>query len=146
MRRRGIRVERLGLGFVAALLAGSSGLFFLRGLVPESWSGLHAAAGALSAGFPDAANGLLAVTGQGNPIIWSAVVPLALTMLLYGSRRLRPLVAGFGFGVAGALLFAAVTGTIGVRYLPDALDPIWLGANGLAAALVASVVIRKASA
>jgi serine protease len=144
MRRRGLGVERLGLGFVVALVAGSSGLFFLPGLVPASWSGAHAVSTALSSGFPDAASGLLGVTGQGNPILWSAVIPLALTVLLYGARRLRPALAGFGFGVAGALLFAAVTGTIGVRFLPDALDPIWLLANGLGAAVLATAVIRKA--
>ena len=64
-------------------------------------------------------------------------------MLLYGVQRLRPALAGFGFGVAGALLFAAVTGTVDVRFIPDALDRIWLGANAAVAALFAAAVIRK---
>ena len=59
-------------------------------------------------------------------------------------RRFRPALAGFGFGVAGTLLFAAVSGTIGVRYLPDLLDPLWLIANAAVAALLATVAIRKA--
>ena len=45
MRRRGIAVERLGPGFVAALIVGSSGLFFLPGLLPQSWSHAHAVGG-----------------------------------------------------------------------------------------------------
>jgi hypothetical protein len=47
-------------------------------------------------------------------------------VLLYGVRKLRPALAGFGFGVAGALLFAAVARTVDVRFVPDLLDPIWL--------------------
>ena len=42
MRRRGVALTRLGPGFVAALIVGSSGLFFLPGLLPQSWSHAHA--------------------------------------------------------------------------------------------------------
>ena len=58
-------------------------------------------------------------------------------------RRLRPLLAGFGFGVAGALLFAAVTGTVDIRFVPNALDPIWLAGHAAIAALFAAAVLRK---
>ncbi len=57
MRRRGIAVERLGSGFVAALIVGSSGLFFLPGLLPQSWSHAHAVGAALSDGFADTLGG-----------------------------------------------------------------------------------------
>jgi len=76
--------------------------------------------------------------------VFSAVAPLALTVLLYGVRKLRPALAGFGFGIAGTLLFAAVTGTVDVRWVPNFLDPIWLAAHAGVAALFASAVIRKA--
>ena len=62
---------------------------------------------------------------------------------MYGVRRLRPALAGFGFGIAGALLFAAVSGTVDVRYVPDFLDRAWLGAHAAVAALFAAAVIRK---
>jgi serine protease len=140
LRRRGVAVERLGLGFAAALVAGSSGLFFLPELLPQSWSHLHAAGAALSSGYVDAAAGVLG----GNPLAYSAVLPLGLTVLLYSVRKLRPALAGFGFGVAGALLFAAVSGTVDVRWVPNILDPIWLAAHAGIAALFATAVIRKA--
>ena len=76
--------------------------------------------------------------------MYSAIAPLALTVLLYGVRKLRPALAGFGFGVAGALLFAAVSGTVDVRYVPGFLDPIWLAVHAGVAALFATAVIRKA--
>jgi serine protease len=140
MRRRGLAVERLGPGFVVALLAGSSGLFFLPGLLPQSWTHVHAVGAALSGGFTDTLTGALG----SNPLVYSAIAPLALTVLLYGVRKLRPALAGFGFGVAGALLFAAVSGTVDVRYVPGFLDPIWLAVHAGVAALFATAVIRKA--
>jgi hypothetical protein len=75
--------------------------------------------------------------------VWSAVVPLLLTALLYGVRQLRPTLAGLGFGIAGALLFAAASGTVDVRFLPGILDPFWLGTHGIFTAIVAAAVIRK---
>src|SRR4029079_6502033 len=99
MRRRGIAVEKLGLGFAAALFAGSSGLFFLPELLPQSWTHAHAVGAALSDGFGET----LARAIGPNPLVLSAIAPLALTILLYGLRKLRPALAGFSFGVAGAL-------------------------------------------
>jgi serine protease len=143
MRRRGFAVERLGAGFAAALIVGSSGLFFLPGLVPQSWSHAHAVGAALSDGFTGTLAGVFG--SGGNPLVFSAVAPLALTVLLYGVRKLRPALAGFGFGVAGALLFAAVSGTVDVRYVPNFLDAIWLAAHAGVAALFATAVIRKSA-
>jgi len=70
-------------------------------------------------------------------------VPLLLTALLYGARRTRPALAGFGFGVAGVLLFAAVSNTIDVRYVPDFLDRFWLLGQAAIAGFFATAVIRK---
>ena len=139
-RRRGIAIERLGPGFVAALIAGSSGLFFLPGLLPQSWTHVHAVGNVLSSGVTDAVSGAIGP----NPLALSAVLPLALTVLLYGVRKLRPALAGFGFGVAGALLFAAIAGTVDVRWMPNVLDPIWLAVHAAVAGVLASAVLRKA--
>jgi len=140
MRRRGIGVEKLGLGFAAALIAGSSGLFFLPELIPQSWTHAHAVGSALSDGFA----GTLAGAIGPNPLTLSAVVPLALTVLLYSVRKLRPALAGFSFGVAGALLFAAISGTVDVHYMPNVLDPIWLALHAGVAGILATAVLRKA--
>jgi hypothetical protein len=70
-------------------------------------------------------------------------LPLGFTALLYGVRRLRPALAGLGFGVAGALLFAAVGDLYDVRFIPDLLDRAWLVANAALAALVATTVLRR---
>jgi serine protease len=140
MRRRGVGVEKLGLGFGLALLAGSSALSILPPLVPASWPHAQTVMSALSTGFTDIG---LGATAFGSPLIHSAAIPLGLTVLLYGVRRLRPALAGLGFGVAGALLFGAVSGTVDVRFIPEAIGPLWLALNAVVAALFAAAVIRK---
>jgi serine protease len=139
VRRRGIAVGHFGLGFAAALVAGSSGLFFLPGLTPESWTHAHAVAGALSGGITDLATGPLGAT-----LLYSALAPVGLIVLLYGVRRLRPALAGFGFGVAGALLFTALGHTVGLRFIPDALEPLWLAGQAAIVGFFASACLRKA--
>jgi serine protease len=138
LRRRG-GAEKLGLGFVLALVAGSSGLFALP-FLPSVLPGQHAVTNALSEGFPLALSNVL---GAGNPIVWSAVAPLGLIVLLYGVARLRPALAGFAFGVAGALLFAAVSGVVDVSLVPGVLDRVWLAGHAAIAAMFATAVLRK---
>jgi serine protease len=144
LRRRG-GAEKLGLGFLLALVAGSSGLFAL----PFS---IHLHSGVpvvgtlvsgVSQGFPLGLSEALGPAWAGNPLVWSAIAPLGLVVLLYGVARLRPTLAGFAFGVAGALMFAAIAGVVNVAYVPDFLDRAWLAAHACIAALFGTAVIRK---
>jgi serine protease len=144
IRRRGRSTIRLGLGFAAALVAGSSGLFFLPYVLPNVLSSsLHPALAVLSSGLTLDVADALGPAAFGNPLLWSAILPMILTVLLYGVPRLRPALAGFGFGIAGVLLFAAVTNTVDVRYVPDFLDRFWLAAHAGVAAIFATAVLRK---
>ena len=125
MRRRGIAVGKLGLGALAAFVVGASGL------------DLHLGRPAVLVA---RARGRRACCRPATPISrpvrsaprWSTAPPRRslLTLLLYGVRRLRPALAGFGFGVAGALLFAAIAHTVDLRFIPDALEPDLAGRPG----------------
>jgi len=139
VRRRGIALAPLGLGFAAALVAGSSGLFFLPGLTPESWTHAQAVAGTLSGGVTDLAVGSLSAT-----FLYSALAPVGLILLLYGVRRLRPALAGFGFGVTGALLFTAIGHTVDLRFIPDTIEPLWLAGQAAIAGFFAAACLRRA--
>jgi len=75
--------------------------------------------------------------------LWSALLPLAAVALLFGSRSLRPTLAGLAFGVAGALLFAACARTADVRFVPDFLDRAWLAGNAFLATGLGALVLRK---
>ena len=137
-RRRGIAMGKLGFGALAAFVVGASGLDSTWA-IPLSWSHAHAAAGVLSTGYTDLAGGSLSAT-----LVYSALAPVLLTLLFYGVRKLRPALAGFGFGVAGALLFAAIAHTVELRFVPDALEPVWLYAQAAIAGLFATACLRKA--
>lgn len=137
--RRGRGAGKLGLGFVPALILGSSGLFVLPFLIGDT----SGTANLLSSGALDGLDALMRPGLRGTPLVWSALLPLGLTAVLYGVPRLRGPLAGFGFGVAGALLFAALAGTFDVRGIPDLLDRPWLAANALAAATLATSVLRR---
>jgi serine protease len=138
LRRRGVAITRLGWGALAAFLVGSSGVD-LAWAVPMSWPHAHAVVAGISGGFTDLAGGPLSAT-----LLYSAIAPVTLIVLLYGSRRLRPVLAGFGFGMAGALLFAAIGHTVSLRFIPDAVEPLWLAGQAAIAAFFASACLRKA--
>ncbi|HXU60683.1 MAG TPA: S8 family peptidase [Polyangia bacterium] len=137
LRRRGVSTTRLGWGALAAFVVGSSG-FDLAWAIPLSWSHAHAAATAVSGGFTDLARGPVSAT-----VVYSAFAPVGLIVLLYGVRRLRPALAGFGFGVAGALLFAAVGHTVSLRFIPNSLESVWLVGQAAVTAVFAAACLRK---
>jgi serine protease len=140
-RGRGRGIERLGLAFVPALIAGSSGLFLLRFLFGGSTGA--GAVDVLASGALDGIDTLLPPAFRGSPLVWSAILPVGLTALSYGVPRLRGALAGFGFGVAGALLCAAIAGTFDVRGIPNLLDAPWLLVNAGVSAVLATAVLRR---
>jgi serine protease len=136
-----------GWGFPVALVLGSSGFFLLPSLLSACGATCLTHCGTVanvfSAGALDAADALLPASLRGTPLVWSALLPVGLTGLLYGQAKLRGVLAGFGFGVAGALLFAAIASTFDIRLMPDLLDRPWLVLNALMAAVVAGAVLRR---
>ena len=139
---------RLGRAFLPALLLGSGGLFFLPLLLPSGlaqliFPGGSGAAAPLFAGALGGIDGWLSSGLAGNLLLWSALLPVGLTAVLYGVGRLRGALAGFGFGVAGALAFAAIAAAFDVRGVPDLFDRTWLFLNAGLAALTATAVLRR---
>ena len=137
------RRERLGgartWAFAGALVLGASGLFLLPWLGAPAWL----ADSPIGSGALASLAFLLGPTGQGNPLLWSAFLPVAAVALLYGVRRLRPTLAGLAFGVAGALLFAACAYTADIHFVPDILDRAWLAVNALLATGLGALLLRK---
>jgi serine protease len=137
------RRERLGGAqawtFAAAILLGASGLFFLPSLGAPAWL----ADSPIGAGALESLALVLGPAGQGNPLLWSALLPVSAVALLFGVRSLRPMLAGLAFGVAGALLFAAGAYTADIRFVPDVLDRAWLATNALLATGTGALVLRK---
>jgi serine protease len=135
LRRAGRLAHGLGAGGVATMILGSSGLFFLPLLgLGTGWFFTH--------GLPswDLAFGAAA---HGNPVVFSALAPIAAAIFLYGRKSLRGAIAGLAIGVAAHLFFRAAIRTMDVQWVPNALDAAWLGVNAFLSAAVAWAVLRK---
>ncbi len=135
--RRRMRLARGGLGFAAAVVLGASGLFFLPHLGAPAWL----SDSPLGLGVVGGMAALWGPAGQGNPLLWSALLPLVSIAVLFGVRALRPVLAGLAFGVAGALLFATCAYTADLRFIP--LDRVWLGLNAALGLLLGTAVLRE---
>lgn len=134
---------RPGLGLIAGVVVGSSGLFFLPALVgmaiPEPFLTL------LSRPVMAWDLALLGPGGHANPLFHSALAPVGLVLLFFGVSKLRPLVGGFSLGSAVYLAACSVLGTVDVTYLPYRfLDHTWLWVNAVICLFLGMLVLRKA--
>jgi serine protease len=84
--------------------------------------------------------GALGLAVDGNPLIQSAMIPLVLLGMGYGSKPLRGPLAGVAAGAAAHLMFLAVTGAP-VRWVP--FDAAWLAVNALACLGLARAALRR---
>lgn len=135
MRRR----IAVGGGFAGGLVMGASGLFFLPYI--SSCLASLPVIDTLTRGLPTWDLAILGSSGHGNVLFFSALIPLGLTALLFGVGKFRGILAGLGIGVAGHLLFHAVTGVADIQYM--GLDSLWLVANAAVLSAVSVVMLKK---
>jgi serine protease len=145
VRRRGLLAVTLGPSYLAGVLMGASGLFFLPYL--SAWLGFSVESlplgDVLTRGLPSWDLALLGPAGHGNALFFSALIPLALVTGFYGSRRLRAPLAGLAAGVAGHLLFHTIVRLIDIQYIPNMFDEMWLAINALACTGLGYLVLRR---
>ncbi len=141
-RRKGLGVK-LGPSYIAGVVLGASGLFFLPYIAP----GLSSLPGvdALTRGLPSWDLSLLGPAGHGNALFFSALVPLGLLAVGYGVPKLRAPLAGLAIGVAAHLVFFAVVPMTTLSYVPSVfgLGSIWLVVNAIACVLLARLALRR---
>ncbi|HMG24982.1 MAG TPA: S8 family serine peptidase [Kofleriaceae bacterium] len=141
LRRRGVLGVKLGASYVAGVLFGASGLFFLPYLAPgaSNLPVVHA----LTVGLPSWDLAVLGAAGHGNLVFFSALIPLVLLAVGYGSPRLRAATAGVAIGVAAHLAFFAAVPLTAV-HAPAALGAaLWLGINALICLGLARLALRR---
>jgi serine protease len=143
IKRRGLLGIKAGAGYVAGVVVGASGLFFLPHLFAgaSSWPVVET----LTRGLPSWDMGLLGPMGHGNPLFFSALLPLAAVAVFFGVKRMRAPLAGLCIGVAAHLVFHAVVRLNDIHWVPNALmlDQLWLAANALVCVGLAAVVMRR---
>ncbi len=143
VRKRGLLAVKLGAGYLAGVMVGASGLFFLPYFAgaASSWPGVEM----LTRGLPSWDLAVLGPLGHGNALFFSALIPLGLVGLLYGVHRLRAPLAGLAVGVAGHLLFHTVVRMTDIHWIPNTmmLDEMWLVLNAIACIGIAHLVLRR---
>ncbi len=142
LRRKGVLGVRLGPAYLAGVVVGASGLFFLPYVAPgvSSLPVVHA----LTHGLPSWDLSVLGVAGHGNLVFFSALIPLALLAVGYGVRRARAPLAGLAIGIAAHLAFFAAVPLTAI-HAPAVLGGpvIWLFANALACLGLARLALRR---
>jgi serine protease len=141
-RRRKLGVK-LGPSYLLGVLFGASGLFFLPYLAPaiSSLPVVHA----LTHGLPSWDLSILGVSGHGNALFFSALVPLVLLSIGYSVPKLRGVLAGVAVGCAAHLAFFAVVPMTTLHYVPHAfgLASIWLALNASICLVLARLALRR---
>jgi serine protease len=123
-------------------LMGATGLFFLPYL--GLWG--FPLQDLICKGFPEWDLYFFGAGGHGNPLFYSAFLPLLLMLLLFSAPRpVRAFVAGFSLGVAAHLAWYALFPVANVYWVPDVLlrlgDQVWFFVHaGLA--LLAALAVR----
>jgi serine protease len=145
-RRKGLGVSLSGFGgmtYLAGVVLGASGLFFLPYLSAELATA--PVLETLSRGLPSWDLALLGPLGHGNALFFSALVPFGLLAIGYSVPKLRAPLAGLAVGVAAHLAFFAVAPMISLQYVPSAfgLDTVWLVANAVLCLLLARLALRR---
>jgi serine protease len=141
-RRKGLGVK-LGPSYLAGVVVGASGLFFLPYIFPSLASA--PVVETLTRGLPSWDLSLLGPMGHGNALFFSALVPLALLAVGYGMPKLRAPLAGLAIGVAAHLAFFAVVPMTQLHYVPlgFGLASMWLVLNAIACVLLARIALRR---
>lgn len=133
-KRRLLALGKLLPGALAGAVLGSSGLFFLAGVLPAVFT--------TAMPMWD----FLAFGPAGHTPLWVSALPvIGLSLLGLGVRALRPALFGLAVGWAAHLVFAAGTALTDVAWLPGiagTLDQLWLVANGLVLAFFAHLLLR----
>jgi len=142
LRRRGGLGVKLGPSYLAGVVLGASGLFFLPYVAPglSNLPVVHA----LTHGLPSWDLAVLGPAGHGNPVFFSALVPLALLVIGYGVPRARGLLAGVTIGVAAHLAFFAAVPLAAV-HVPAVLGTgaLWLLGNAAVCLGLARLTLRR---
>jgi serine protease len=142
LRRRGKLGVAIGPSYLAGVVVGASGLFFLPYLAPglSSLPVIHA----LTHGLPSWDLSVLGPSGHGNAVFFSALVPLALLAVGYGFRRLRGALAGLAIGVAAHLAFFAAV-PLAQIHVPAMLGvgTLWLAVNALVCLALGRLALRR---
>jgi len=139
VRSRGVKI---GWTYLAGVVVGSSGLFFLPYIAPELSNA--PVIYTLTHGLPSWDLSFLGPTGHGNALFFSALIPLVLLAVGYGMPKWRAPLAGLAVGIAAHLAVFAVVPFAAVQ-VPAVLGigALWLAINAAICVGLARLALRR---
>jgi serine protease len=141
------RKERIGYlnlmvkpGFLVPMLLATVGAFAVQYVAAPS-----AVTTAVTLPIPDWLNRIIFGRGSlANPLVYSALVPVALSLFAIKFRGLRAAVGGLAVGFAGILAYSAWANAPALDWMPFTFLAIpWLVGNALVCLFVARAMLRK---
>ncbi|MBX5484214.1 MAG: S8 family serine peptidase [Myxococcaceae bacterium] len=129
--------------FLIPLVLGTVGFFVVR-LFTHGASSTNGLVQAAALPIPDWKDVLFGRGRLANPLFYSALIPLVLSMLAVAIKRLRPVIGGLALGFAGFLAYAAWSKAPAIAWLPfDFLAVPWLVVNAAICLFITRAMLRK---
>ncbi len=130
-------------GFAIPLVLTTMGVFFVRWIAPASELSTS-----LVIPIPDWLNKIIFGRGTlANPLVYSAILPVVLSIIAIKVKGLRHAVGGLALGFASILAYTAWAKAPGLAWLPFTFLAIpWLAGNALLCLFVARAMLKRETA
>ncbi len=130
-------------GFAIPLVLTTMGVFFVRWIAPASELSTS-----LVIPIPDWLNKIIFGRGTlANPLVYSAILPVVLSIIAIKVKGIRHAVGGLALGFASILAYTAWAKAPGLAWLPFTFLAIpWLAGNALLCLFVARAMLKRETA
>jgi serine protease len=130
-------------GFLVPMVLTTVGVFFV-----QSFMSPNALTTAITLPIPDWLNRIIFGRGSlANPLVYSAALPIVLSLFAVKFKGMRAMVGGLSIGFAAILGYSAWANAPGLAWLPFTFLAIpWLAINALVCLFLARAMLKKETA
>jgi serine protease len=127
-------------GFLIPMVLCTMGAFFVQYVASPT-----AITTMISLPIPEWLNKIIFGRGNlANPLVYSALIPIVMSVFAIGIKSIRPMVGGVAIGFASILAYTIWSQAPGLSWLPFKFLAIpWLGINALVCLFVARAMLKK---